>query len=855
MPTSSPLANMKNVSAKSRLRDAARPEAVHPQRDRSKLAEWLSLAISVAVLISDIAALAIFISSPTLGINALAGLIVVTAMCVPAGIVVYDAIRSRTQATCRLADADKMNEVLETKAATLGRSDVIRHLADSCSENAVLHVIGPSGVGKTSLVRAALVQETGAPQARKGSRRLYPVVVDGLGSCQFDAVESLVVAAWHKAHRDFPEQSLPTSIPDRVDHLIELFEKYRLLPVLIFDRVDDYAANCGESHGARRDVAGGALSDGAGVWSRLFVQAERQRLRIVLIAQDPSHPWRLSKHRAEVISIARSTTAAVRDLLESIGSACVHPNGTVWRELSSRLIADLRSPVDGDILPIQASLAIRGLSTLDRLDSDTYAAQGGLSGLITRPIRHCIAEAAGGGLQFDHVVELLCSLAERDGTTLTPRPATWLAEVWKGIAPTVPFSVVEQALCQISTHHIIQVSHAQSGDVWSICHSFIAESLYIIRTSRQPPSIALERAATAFRSARGLRKCGALLWPPAILRFIRCAYKGVCDLRPHRTFMILSALQCVVLGSAGVYWVYLSCAASSALYASMQEPLFDEVKWRVQLEDEGVVRRIADDLRNSRHVAGLIRGYSLKDPSPTVQYEIDMYFDTPDNRVRDSGYLVYYRAKATSLASPAVFRGRWIVSALDTAGDSISAAWRRSEPVEPESRFSIDDVGQDVLDAFEMQALSASKTSRLFASIPRRIKAPMNVAVAELRRSMVLPSIRSEWRFEPSDQSSSRMVIFQVTEVAATEPRDRGRFLPTKVPSNIESLFQEPLMKRWFEVEAEEQGVTRFERAVWMTERLEVRNAISATWGLDSFVPTVLPKYGYAHSWRTPGVR
>jgi len=107
-------------------------------------------------------------------------------------------------------------------------------------------------------------------------------------------------------------------------------------------------------------------------------------------------------------------------LLNRITSGDVVTNpGAGWDRLKRRLSQDLEA--SGSALPIQMTLALRGLARLDGLTIRAYERKGGLTGLEAGFIEFCINDAARrSGISPDSVRCILLKMVSDQGNKTVP---------------------------------------------------------------------------------------------------------------------------------------------------------------------------------------------------------------------------------------------------------------------------------------------------------------------------------------------------------------------------------------------------------------------------------------------------
>ncbi|MFC8508392.1 trypsin-like peptidase domain-containing protein [Streptomyces sp. NPDC057411] len=359
-----------------------------------------------------------------------------------------------------------------------GREDETRRLLDAVARRPLTLVVGPSGSGKSSLVRAGLLpalRAAGAtvgelravPGTRPGAalaRALVPVLEPGLGE-----VARLRETAELARLLDTAD-GLPGALRDRV-----LAHAGDGGHVLFVDQLEEYAA---------------ADPDAARALTRLLValgagQPDRPALRVVATARAESLGVLVTPEAADVLSDATRLLAPLsgEGLLRAVTGPVAAVPG-LWFEpgLPERIVADAgeepgRMPLVEFALTRLWEAREGGLLT-----HAAYDAVGGVAGALVGYAEEALRERLGPG-EEPLARRLFVQLARPAGDhSFARRPARTaelaedLAALARRLAPTklvVLASVAEEGGAPVET---VELAHESLTTLWPRLNAWLAES-------------------------------------------------------------------------------------------------------------------------------------------------------------------------------------------------------------------------------------------------------------------------------------------------------------------------------------------------------------------------------------------
>lgn len=432
----------------------------------------------------------------------------------------------------------------------LGRESDVENLVSLCIKEKQIHLIGESGVGKSSLLNVGILPELD----RRGIRTLY---LDSLVGSEDLARTALATALWSRLSRDERQAAgLPIN-PDasRSAEVLRNIRSQTPFPIVIaFDTFELYLVTQRDD---LRSVDGSWIDSSELLaknrfWAELALLQREGVISLLFVARndDSSALCAFGFTTPKVRPLFPLGSETIIQRLNDLSNAgfVARPN-LGWDVLKMRLAADL-SP-DG-VLPAQMTLALRGLMQLPRLTLREYLRVGALPGIESMVIRKHLAGAARtSGLREHDVLTMLTSVFDRK--TGEPQPLTVAnfhqllrerRELNQG--DRVSPAKIDKALEFFEIHNVLRkrADPSTNEPAWCLYHDYLHRAIRHTERQMNVWSFRLEAQHEAFRNSTGpLHQWGVLL--PIILQ-IQLLYqrlRGRLQFGPHRGFAILSSLR------------------------------------------------------------------------------------------------------------------------------------------------------------------------------------------------------------------------------------------------------------------------------------------------------------------------
>lgn len=443
----------------------------------------------------------------------------------------------------------------------VGRQDHIASLTRTLQTQRLVFVDGPSGVGKSTLLKlgvARQLMQTGA---------WLPIYVDVWGAdWQAGPLQALTDALQVAVELGLEEEArrklgLPAAVTEEA--LFSTLERLRpecgRRPALIFDQLDDYQ----NLHGRKLFN----LKDGTIISADHLVRKNRfwreiQRLLqtkavhcVFAVRSDAAYALEAFRFvEPAVYPLYPLSSSDVRSMADSLaGDSAVSQPENGFRQLIDRVAAELeRSARDRGVLPIQMRVVLSGLVSLRRLTPADLRREGGVAGLEAAYLERHLRQAPGGQ---ETVLPVLRQLVVHhpgvDSKTIS-RSLTELAETRNSRAEEL--RPVLEALEQSGVLRRRLVP--DRGEVWQLYHDYLARAVLTLDRKDRFWSLYLAERAAAFEAAAGLETWRVLLPPVSLLRVAWERLRGRLRLGQHRRLLTWSAprllLNPVVLLAAGI---------------------------------------------------------------------------------------------------------------------------------------------------------------------------------------------------------------------------------------------------------------------------------------------------------------
>lgn len=446
----------------------------------------------------------------------------------------------------------------------VGRDREVAALTRLVQENPLVFVNGPSGVGKSTLLRLGVARRL----MQTGS--WLPVYVDIWGLDWVDGPRLSLADALQVAMQEGLDQETRqrvelegTVTPENLwQCLDDLRGRSGRRPVLIFDQIDDYQ----NRHRDLMTSEDGALISTSTLIERNTFWRQISRLSrsgaahvLFVVRSDAAiflDPLRFSEPKS--FSVARLEAEDVSALIDNLirDDAVQRPeNG--FERLRERIAEQLSKygPEDG-VLPIQMRVVLSGIAALPRLTPTDLERAGGIEGLESAYITKHVRKAPGGSSLSLRILQAL--VARRPSNAPGGSPLSRLAGE-SGCTTGDALAVVEfLERAQITRRRLDPSSR---GEVWQLYHEYLARAVIRLAQEGREAETLLAEKASAFRAATRLSaRVRALLTPRDQLRLFRERLRGRLIYGRHRLFALASLPRVVLTAPVVVLLLVLAGA-------------------------------------------------------------------------------------------------------------------------------------------------------------------------------------------------------------------------------------------------------------------------------------------------------
>jgi len=488
-----------------------------------------------------------------------------------------------------------------------GREEEVRKLAGQCARHAMVFLTGDSGSGKSSLVRAGLVP------ALKDSE-LIPLVVD-LSGVGWGRSLSLALA---RGLGRLPEDLwLALGGGDR-PAVADLFAWMGKRPLhsprrllLVFDQFDDYLAAHRQQFYDGTTLRRSTEIEGRNPdWHGLADLLRSGAVSVLTVARSEASPSLPALGFVEEAGIAREhLTRLPGTLVAPLLSRLAEPLGEGrpvvedpelgWLQLRSRLLRDLEASGEGQILPIQLSVALNSLRLLRSLTTAEYERIGGLRGLERLHVeRHAKAAAEAAGVPTGAVLEALLTMATPDGSKTQPAARSDFDAILsrRGAAP----DAAEKTVRQLEDDKLLRSIPGEQDEAETLLlyHDYLARGVReAYRQTNRWTELLRERAQIFQESVSWRQRWRALLSPFEQIRLLWERLRGRFSFNDRRRFFGLSAVRWLPVGltlvALGVGGWAVDRYRKHEIAAQVMKAIGHGDRWQMTKEEAEELRRLS----------------------------------------------------------------------------------------------------------------------------------------------------------------------------------------------------------------------------------------------------------------------
>lgn len=441
------------------------------------------------------------------------------------------------------------DEVPGLRQYLVGRDDDIETYTRQIRDHAVVHVTGPSGVGKSTLLKLGV--------ARNLYRDGYlPVYVDTWGEDWIAGPFNALADALHRAVEaglivDLRHLLATGGVVTR-DNVLPALRELRNTagrhPVLIFDQIDSYLSQNWDNFTSQGVfLSPEELTSRNPFWRQICDLCLDRIAHVVFSVRSDAAAVLGAFHfeQPTIISVRPLLRTDVQSLVRTLvhDRAIDRPeNG--FDQLIERIASELNQRgVDQGVLPIQLRVVLSGLSELKYLTPGALRQAGGIRGLEAAHIWKHIRKAPG---DDEQVVSVLLGLVDSklNGSEYThARSAQELAT-----ETNLPSRLVEDSLKSLEEVRIVRKSVGSSEqDRWQLYHDYLALGVLSLDRVFRDFSILLQERSEAYADAdTAIDKFSSLLTTKEQLTLFLNRLRGRFSYGAHRRFAILSLARLIL---------------------------------------------------------------------------------------------------------------------------------------------------------------------------------------------------------------------------------------------------------------------------------------------------------------------
>ncbi len=441
----------------------------------------------------------------------------------------------------------------------VGREEEVAHLARQCSRHSMVFLTGDSGTGKSALVRAGLAHGLLAQDSTLVGNDFVPLVVDlsgvgwhkGLSLSLARGLSRLPDGAWQAlGGGDRPAaESVVRWLRTRPSHAPR-----RLLVVL--DQFDDYLAvhrsQFYEGTTLRRPEEIEKLSAD---WHGLAELLRSGSVTVLVVARSEAAGSFPALSFVESAAIAHEQLTRlpgnlVAPLLNRLGEPVEdHPVISDpefgWLQLQARLLRDLQASGEGQILPIQLSVALNSLRLSRYLTPAEYERQGGLRGLERLHVEnHAKKAAEASRVPPTAILEALLTMVSPDSskTRLVSRADFESVLGRHGATP----EAAARAILQLEDDRLLRrvLADGTEAETLLLYHDYLARAVReAYRQANQWTELLRERSQLFQEAVSWRQRWRALLTPTEQTRLLWERFRGRFSFDERLRFFGLSTAK------------------------------------------------------------------------------------------------------------------------------------------------------------------------------------------------------------------------------------------------------------------------------------------------------------------------
>jgi hypothetical protein len=439
-----------------------------------------------------------------------------------------------------------------------GREGDIASLLRLIAEARVVHLVGESGVGKSTLLRYGLV-----PRAQ--ADKYIPIIVDRYGEDwstgpAISLLQGLRAARNTSGIGDFSESNA-----DIVKELRTELDAHQGRLLLIFDNIDEYIS----LHAARFRATGtGAwirreeLISSNPFWKFVSTLVEAGKTGCVFAADTAADnslsPVRFG--RPEVYTLGRLPIAVAAQIIEDISAPIApsapgeNPRPVItapergWEALKERLLKDLS--FRGAILPADLRTCLTSLTFLSEITVGAYERAGGLDGVKAHWFRALCNDIANTtGVTEEQVIEIVRTIRGDPSRRVSMSSSR---DILNGLneynsergLPPVSEVTIDSVLQSLESGHII-LRVGQNGDSrWTLYFEHLRAVVDAAVMHHSPASRLLEMRQGQYERARNsFQRWSALLTIPDQSRLLWARLTRKIRYGRYKRFALLSLLR------------------------------------------------------------------------------------------------------------------------------------------------------------------------------------------------------------------------------------------------------------------------------------------------------------------------